>query len=308
MCGIVIIRVMAFSDSLTTLQSVFSNIGARDIFDILIVAILIYIAIIFIKQTRSFFIFSTIIILLGVSYLSGVFDLTLTRTVLQPFLTFFFLILIIVFQREIRRFFEWFSISGRELAIQRGRSISSEVFDNIVDTVSLLAKEKIGALIVLSGKHPLEHSIQGGHALEGRVSVPLLLSIFDTRSPGHDGAVIITGNRVKRFGVHLPLTQKFDSLNKAGTRHRAAIGVTEETDALVIVVSEERGSVSVAANGVLKEVSRDIFRTTVEGFIQEQIVENNHYKNIRYDILAKNWVEKLSALFLSLILWLTLAL
>jgi hypothetical protein len=122
------------------------------------------------------------------------------------------------------------------------------------DVAGRLAEERVGALIVLPGRQGIESHLRGGVELGGSVSLPLLCSIFSTKSPGHDGAVIMDGSRVGRFGVHLPLSRNVEELTERGTRHTAGLGLSERTDALVIVVSEERGTISLAENGHLEHV------------------------------------------------------
>ena len=161
---------MIFVDTITTIEVFIRTVGIKNLLDIALVALFIYLLLIFIKKTHSFFIFNSIVILSGIVYIAGLFNLELTRQLFQPFLTFFLLILIIVFQREIRRFFEWFSISGSRFALQNRISISGTITKNIIEAVDALVHTKTGAIIVLSGQHPLEHSIQGGHELAGRVS------------------------------------------------------------------------------------------------------------------------------------------
>ena len=164
-----------------------------------------------------------------------------------------------------------------------------------------MAAKKIGALIVLPGELPLEGIVEGGFVLEGRVSLPLILSIFDPTSPGHDGAMIIDNNRVKKFGVHLPLADNFSGFEKTGTRHRAAVGITQRTDALVIVVSEERGEISVASRGELKKIDNiHLLEEQISKFISvAQEPEFSHFWRV---FLARNWWLKVLALFLALVL------
>ncbi|MAZ40881.1 TIGR00159 family protein [bacterium] len=285
------------------LQEIISSLGFRELLDIVIVATLIYLGLIFIRETRSFFIFSTLLILSGVVYLSELIDLGLTRQLFQPFLTFFLLIIVIVFQKEIRRFFEWFSIPKEGLLRFKRNKNTAGLAQKISQAVNAMIKEHVGALIVLAGVHPLEHSIEGGIELGGKVSVPLLLSIFNTETPGHDGAVIIEDGKIKYFGAHLPLAQKVEGLTRAGTRHRAATGLTEETDALVIVVSEERGIVSLAQNGHIKQVSKDVFIDRVSSFIREQAIQKNDKSRWWDYLLIENWIEKLISIIFALVLW-----
>lgn len=132
-----------------------------------------------------------------------------------------------------------------------------------------LAQAKIGALMVLPGREPLDRHLEGGQYLDGRPSEALLLSLFDSGSPGHDGAVIVTANKVVRFGVHLPLSTDWDRLGQGGTRHAAALGLAERSDAYCLVVSEERGEVSVAHAGELSRIATpEQLATDLHGFIE----------------------------------------
>jgi hypothetical protein len=126
-----------------------------------------------------------------------------------------------------------------------------DAVDTLVRSLATLAQQRRGALIVLPGREPLESHLDGGIALDGRLSEPLLLSLFDPHSPGHDGAVLVEGERVTRFAVHLPLSSDHLQLGHRGTRHAAALGLSERTDALCLVVSEEHGTISVAQAGRL---------------------------------------------------------
>ena len=147
--------------------------------------------------------------------------------------------LIILFQPEIRRVLE------KTIHLQRRLSRSGmEILPSLLDDLLFsLAERKWGALVVIPGKDPVNHWISGGLTLNGEPSVPILTSIFDPNSPGHDGAVIIENNKVVRFAVRLPLSKKEKLGKDLGTRHHAAMGLSEETDALILLVSEERGVV-----------------------------------------------------------------
>ncbi|MBE0617818.1 MAG: DNA integrity scanning protein DisA nucleotide-binding domain protein, partial [Proteobacteria bacterium] len=132
---------------------------------------------------------------------------------------------------------------------------TSEAANVLVRTVERLAHERTGALFVLPGREPVDRHLEGGTPLEGRVSEAILLSLFDPHSPGHDGAAVLVGRRVIRFGCHLPLSTDHEQLGSRGTRHAAALGLAERTDALCVVVSEERGTVSVARDAVLRQLA-----------------------------------------------------
>jgi uncharacterized protein (TIGR00159 family) len=267
------------------------------------VALLFYVVLIFIRQTRSYFIIYTLLFLSGVYYLSTWLDLGLTRQIFQPFLTFSVFLFAIVFQRDLRRFFDWFFISGRKWMWDKKRTRSIEVTELIVRAVAMMAQSKTGALLVFPGDYPLDSLIEGGTALEGRISIPLLLSIFDSTSPGHDGAVIIENNRLRRFGVHLPLAENYQGFDKTGTRHRAGAGITERSDALAIIVSEERGEISIAEGGKLRliknveELERQLTEF-IKGNVQPVAESAWHY------FWAKNTYIKIASVSLALIFWL----
>lgn len=169
-----------------------------------------------------------------------------------------------------------------------------------------LAKRKIGALLVLPGKEPLARHLSGGVALQGQISHPLLDSIFDPSSDGHDGAVIVVGEYVERFGAHLPISTNLKEIRGYGTRHSAALGLSECSDATIIAVSEERGTVSVAQRGTL---------TTVDSSAALlKMLENTPAVNASTETangwgrhFATHWRLQVLALSLAMIAWFLLA-
>ena len=160
-----------------------------------------------------------------------------------------------------------------------------------------MAGQKIGALIILAGDQPLEGVVDGGFVLDGKISVPLILSVFDSSSPGHDGAILIERERIQRFGLHLPLGERFD--RQLGTRHRAALGLSERSDALILVVSEERGVISAARNGKL---------STITNLEELKNIITRHWRLPAGDafdyLLLRNFWWKLAALVIAFGLWL----
>ncbi len=276
----------------------------KDLLDIFIVAAIIYLVLIFIRRTKSFFIVNSIIFLSFLYYLARYFDLSLTRQAFQSIFTFVLVIFVIVFQREIRRFFEWLVFS-REWQLA-SVPISNDNLFLLVRAVNDLARKKFGAIIVIPGEDPIERLVDAGQLLNGQLSAALLLSIFDTSSPGHDGAIILAGDRVSRFGVHLPLSEHFGVSKEFGTRHRAAVGVTERTDALVIVVSEEKGTISVAEGGRLETLAdSNVLLERLKRFLKENAPAENE-NNIWHFLLVKNFWVKLSAFLIAAVLWFTL--
>lgn len=301
-------------DIQTTLQIIrefFTGLDIRNLVDVGIVAVLIYFSLIFIRKTKLFFIFNTLVVLWLVIIIARIFDLRLTEALFQPFITFFLLIIIIVFQREIRRFFEWFSLSRKNIPFLKKKqaALSREIVKEIVTAVEELVRDRIGALIVLEGQHPLDQKVFDGVPLNGLISSELLISIFDTNTPGHDGAVIISNNRITQFAVHLPLALNYKNLDKTGTRHRAATGITEISDALAIVVSEERGIVSIALNGTLRKTNKEKFEKVLNKFVESQIkIPTQNTEKFLLELVTKNWIEKISAIIIAATLWATLIL
>ncbi|MDD5318686.1 MAG: diadenylate cyclase [Candidatus Pacebacteria bacterium] len=283
-----------------SLIDVFQAFGLKDIFDILIASVFIYFVLVFIRQTRSYFILLTFIVFFGIIGSSRIFDLTLTRTLLNPLLTFFIVIFVIVFQREIRRFFKWFALSRGSLS-HRAINLTEEVTDAIVRSVMEMAKRRLGSIIVLSGEYPLDDIVEGGFPLDGKVSEPLLLSIFEDSTPGHDGAVLIENSRIKTFGLVLPLAEDYRDFSRFGTRHRAAIGITERTDCLALVVSEERGTVSIARGGGISSVTdAESLTQTIRLFMSENV----HQQKSGWDFFVLNHFSlKVVSIVVALGLW-----
>lgn len=274
------------------------------IIDILATASILYAVLILLKKTRSIFILRGIFGLIILYVLALYLRLTLTILLFQSFVSFIVVILVVIFQKELRRFFENFSFaiffSDSEIV-----SASKDVVETLGGVVNYLAKRKNGALVVLAGTQPIDRHLEGGYDLNGVLSKPLLLSIFDPSSPGHDGAVIIEGNLVKKFGAHLPLAENFKKYPELGTRHRAGLGLAERTDALVIIVSEERGTITIGKNGILTVMTNEeALKQKIYQFIgDEKKREEREEKNIIKKFFAHNGREKIFVLSLSTVLW-----
>jgi uncharacterized protein (TIGR00159 family) len=273
----------------------------KDALDIAIVAVLFYAFLLLLRRTHSRFIVNGISLLLVVYAIARFFNFYLTSMLFQAFFAFFAVMMAVIFQRELRSFFEWLYVWGRLFRAQR-ESLPESVADQVVDALTSLAKRKIGALMVFPGKQVVDGLLQGGVALGGKVSTPLLLSLFDPSSPGHDGAVIVEGDRVSKFSVHLPLAERFEHYGTLGTRHRAALGLAERSDALVVAVSEERGAISVARGGELRTLGQhgglkeDIASILKEHFQQEPARPWHWW-------LTHNVREKALAVFFALLFW-----
>jgi diadenylate cyclase len=242
-----------------------------DVLDVLVMSVLIYAAISWLRGAQSRFVVRGIGGLVALYFVARLLGMQLTLFVFQAVLTVAVVALVIIFQEDIRRGFERIAVRAR-LGARKAGAPEETTVRTVVRAVARLAAERTGALIVFKGREPLERHLSGGVLLHGRLSDQLLYSIFDTSSPGHDGAVVIDAGLVERFGVHLPLSTDPDGQGR-GTRHAAALGLAERSDAFVIVVSEERGRISVAHAGSLRELSptqvqeqlRDFVRQTTAG-------------------------------------------
>lgn len=232
----------------------FSWLSIRNGIDVVVIALLIYIGLRLLLETHSW---PMLIGILAVALLYGasnIFNLPLTHLVLRAFFGFFIIFIAIIFQRELRRLLSFVGFFSFKRVIPPADSTILV----IGQAVGRLSKNKVGALIVFPGKEPIGRFLEGGIALRGEISQELLLSLFSEETPGHDGAMIIENNRIKKFGVHLPLTEDVRNLGKFhGLRHRAALGLSEQSDALVVVVSGETGSIDIARGGAWEHCANE---------------------------------------------------
>ncbi len=189
---------------------------------------------------------------LGAFYLlARQFELQLTAWIFQGFFAVLVVLLVVVFQDDLRRLFEQIAALGLGRRSSRPRGGSLAV---LVRAMHQLAAKRRGALVVLPGQEPLDRLLQGGIVLQATISEELIDSLFGTSSAGHDGALVMREDRLERFAVHLPLSENRAELGPGGTRHAAALGLAERSDALCLVVSEERGTIAVALQGRLEVI------------------------------------------------------
>ncbi len=233
---------------------IFSYFRWQDFVDILVVAFVIHQLITIIRGTRSVQMVMGIIILTIVYFLASVLDLATFKWIMQTFLSSILLIVIIVFQQDIRRALTRVGKSP----FHKQTDVADKELEEIIRTLFYLAKRRIGALVVIERETNLGDFIESGFELDARLTKELLISIFMPVSPLHDGAVLIAAGRILHAGCILPLTQNPYINKRYGTRHRAAIGLTEETDAVVLVVSEETQEISIVRHGALTKVEDDI--------------------------------------------------
>lgn len=287
---------------IVSLTDTLNNLYVADFFDVLIIAILIYFVIFLFKQTRSFYVATGIGIIIVLFILVRAFNLFLTSLVFRAFFSVFFIAIVIIFQEELRRFFEYIARWSTRQMKRRGEITASSTINEIINAVKQLSRNKMGALIVIKGRDSLANYISGSRKLDGIITEEILLSIFDTGSPGHDGAVTITHNRIESFGGHLPLSHDFDQIGKRGTRHAAALGLVEATDSFVIVVSEESGAVSYALRGELKTLQEaGDLTTTLNNFLREKHPADA-YSPLE-NLVKRNSLEKLLSVLMATILW-----
>lgn len=287
-----------------SILEIIEEIGISGILDIIFMSILIYSILVWFKRTRTAFVVIGMFIIGGAYLLARQLDMSLTTTVFQGFFAIILIAVVIIFQEEIKHFLE--QLASRSFV--RGRrdkrllNTSRAEVEAIVNTANSLARDNIGALLVLWGKDPIVRHLEGGMDLDGEVSEPLLRSIFDPHSPGHDGAVIVRGNRVIEFGSHLPLSKNLRKLKKSGTRHAAALGLAELTDALCVVVSEEEGTISIARHGDIRRVSdAEELSSILEKFNLE--ITPPHESKPWKDFFKKNYREKAIAITVTVALW-----
>src|SRR5215468_7719706 len=279
----------------------FPAITFGEIVDIIFVAVLLYTAIVWLQRTRAAFVVRGIIILGVVYIVARYLDLQMTAWIFQGFFAVFLIMIVVIFQEELRQIFE--RIAVWSLTRNPAPALGSTTTDILVRTLADLAKEHVGALIVIRGNDPLERHITGGIPLDGKLSGPLLKSIFDPHSPGHDGAVLVEQDCITRFAAHLPLSKNLTQLTNVGTRHSAALGLAELTDALCIVVSEERGTISVARDGKLREVENlQQLGAVIESFLQTKF-PSNQQSNLSLQFFRENWIAKAISLSLAIGFW-----
>ena len=218
----------------------------RDTLDIALVAFGIYWLLILLRGTRAVQIMVGLFVLIGALVASQVFELVTTELILNALLAPGVIILVVLFQHDIRRAL---ARMGRGFFRPIAAEQESQVVEEVVRAAQTLSKRRIGALVVLERETGLADQLEAGISIDAEVSKDLLVSIFVPSSPLHDGAVVVQHGRLATAGAILPLTLKDNLPDGVGTRHRAAVGITEETDAVVVVVSEETASISVVMGG-----------------------------------------------------------
>src|SRR5687767_935239 len=203
-----------------TARRMLAPLRVADVLDILIVSLLVYTLVAFLRRTRARFVAVGLGILAGLSVIARALDMQLTAAILGAFFAIVVVIVVVIFQDELRQLFEGVALWGLR---RRRPPAGDDPTSVLVAFLADCARERIGALVVVPGRQLLGRYLQGGIELEGKLSLPLLRSLFDPHSPGHDGALVVEGDRVTRFAAHLPLSRDFEQLRGLGTRHGAAL-------------------------------------------------------------------------------------
>ncbi len=281
----------------TNIISVLKNIGVWDVVDILLLTLILYFLYRFIRDRRAGKLLIGLGCVLGLSLLSEALNMTAIRFLLGDFRQIGLLAVVILFQPELRSALE----KVGETPLTGIRNITSESrdlatfnanVDAICTAVSDLSRDKVGALIVLERSTKLGEYIKSGVEIDAAISPHILRNIFFNKAPLHDGAVILRAGRVCAAGCFLPLSTKEDINKDLGTRHRAAIGLTEISDAIVIVVSEETGLVSVSVDGNLeRNYNYNSLKQYLNGMLHPQ-GQGDHAKKHRRDKSPKEAQKK----------------
>ncbi len=249
------------------------QLGWRDAFEIMLVAIVFYRALLLIRGTRVLRMLGGVAVLLTVYVVAWLLKLTLLTYVIGLAFTYGIVAMLVVFQPELRALLT--HLGQAPVTRLFGRLGDGPVEDEIADAVERLSRSGIGAIIAIEREVPLGEYVESGSAIQAKLSADLIATIFTPYSPLHDGAVIVRGETIIGAGCILPLSQAVVTDRSFGTRHRAALGLSEESDAIVIVVSEETSSVSVAQGGLLQQHLGTVqLRDMLAGRIPRQTAEH----------------------------------
>ena len=289
---------------MTDLLHLVETMRLSELLDVAFMFLIIYSVLVWFKRTRAAFVITGMLIVGAAYFLARQLDLPLTTTVFQGFFAIILIASVIIFQEEIKHFFEQVATRSalRRLKIRRPVEIQRTEIETLVRTLVACAQDRIGALIVVRGRDPMLRHVEAGQDLNGEMSEPLLRSIFDPHSIGHDGAVIVEEGKVLQFSCHLPLSKNLDKVHGSGTRHAAALGLSELTDALCLVVSEERGTISVAQKGEIRETTNVAELTLVLEKFYQEVYPANARKPLK-EFFRRNYREKAVALVATILLW-----
>lgn len=252
------------------INGILKTIGILDIVDTALVAYFLYRIYIMLKNTRAAALVKGLLVLVFLMLVSKWLELHVINWILEKSMTVVMIALPVVFQPELRRALEQI---GRGRLFRKMVELDEQQLDEVISSVTeaavVMSQRKVGALIVFEREVGLEERTETGVQIDGLVSDSLLLNIFEKDTPLHDGAVIIRGQRIVAASCLLPLTDARNLSQELGTRHRAALGLSEQSDALILVVSEETGTISIARNG---ELYRYLQADDVRDLLREAVI------------------------------------
>lgn len=258
--------------------SVLMSIQIADILDIAIVSYLLYKVLGFIRETRALQLVKGIVILMALFVLSSIFHLSLLNWLLKSLVTVGMFAVVVIFQPELRRGLEKVGqktfLSGQRMNMDKDEALA--VVAELTDAIDELSATRTGGLMAFEKNTRLNDIIESGNVIDAKITARLIGNLFYEGSPLHDGAVIVRNDRIAAASCVLPLTDKHNIGRNLGTRHRAAVGLSEVCDALIIVVSEETGAISIAHNGMLK---RFLDIKTVEKALMEHYIPHDKAKS-----------------------------
>ncbi len=261
------------------------NIQWNDIIEICIIAFALYNILVWIKNTKAWVLLKGIIVIVAFAFLAYILNLRTILWIAGKTISVGIIALVIIFQPELRRALEQL---GRKKIVfglfnfgdsrEKGERFSKETVDAIVNASYDMGAVKTGALIVVEQDMVLEEYVTTGIPIDGVVTSQLLINIFEHNTPLHDGAVIIRGNRVVAATCYLPLSDNLDLSKELGTRHRAGVGISEVTDSMTIIVSEETGAVSLAVGGkLIRNIDKESLRSKLE-YIRRKSIDVKSFK------------------------------
>ncbi len=272
------------------------------ILDLIIVIFLLYCFFKVVKGSRAWQLIKGIVLLILATWISGLLNLKILNWILTGIMNLGVIAIIVIFQPELRRALEQLGTNKLTRFFGIDKDVSTKTKEDIYKVViaaTELSKAKVGALIVFERDIKIQDIIATGIPMEAEVSPQLLVNIFEPKTPLHDGAVILSGNKIAAAACVLPLADDKDIAKELGTRHRAAIGISKESDSIVVIVSEETGKISVAKDGTLiADVREDVLKKILisnivtKRFTAEKKERKNHLKEIRENIKKEKKQEK----------------
>lgn len=260
-----------------------------DLVEILIISVLFYYIVVWVKSTRAWTLFKGIGIILAFVLLAGVFQMSTILWIAENTLSVGLIAVVIIFQPELRQALENIGGSNRftgffNLSKNGGMKFSDRTIEELIKATYAMGRVKTGALIVLEDEILLEEYIKTGINVDAMISSQLLINIFEKNTPLHDGAIIMRGDRVVAATCYLPLSDSLSLSKDLGTRHRAAVGISEVSDSLTIIVSEETGKISIALRG-------QIYRDVEPDFLREKLryMQKRNQETTRMELLKRRF-------------------